>query len=184
MKKSAFAKTMQCIAIATGLAAAAALGIWHFVRLPMVFTLFISIFTVFYHFSVRLLIGYLVPNQWNPNGWWFRPRRFEAALFRAIRIQKWKLHMPTYDPSKFSLKHNSYETLLKNMCQAELVHTVIIPFSFVPLLFSIPWGEFWVFFATSFLAACFDLLFVMMQRYNRPRIMKIFARRAGGKVNG
>jgi hypothetical protein len=26
---------------------------------------------------------------------------------------------------------------------------------------------------TSFLAACFDLAFVIMQRYNRPRVIKL-----------
>ena len=41
------------------------------------------------------------------------------------------------------------------------------------MLFIIPWGEFWVFFITSLVAAIFDSIFVMLQRYNRPRIMKL-----------
>ena len=90
--------------------------------------------------------------------------------------------MPTYNPTLFSLEDNSLEQIAKNMCQAEVVHEVIILCSFLPMLFAIPWGEFWVFFITSLAAAIFDSVFVMLQRYNRPRIMKLlkYQNRKGG----
>ena len=56
---------------------------------------------------------------------------------------------------------------------AELVHEVIIVLSFVPIFASLSFGAFPVFFVTFVLVACFDALFVVMQRYNRPRIMKL-----------
>lgn len=59
------------------------------------------------------------------------------------------------------------------MCQAELVHETIIILSFVPLFAVIFFDSFWVFFITSAAAAIFDLLFVIIQRYNRDRIVKI-----------
>ena len=58
------------------------------------------------------------------------------------------------------------------MCQAEIVHEVIVVLSFLPLLAAIPFGAFPVFLITSLLAAMYDLTFVIMQRYNRPRILK------------
>lgn len=58
------------------------------------------------------------------------------------------------------------------MCQSEIVHETNILLSFVPLIVSVPFGEFNVFFITSICSAAFDLLFVIMQRYNRSRIVK------------
>ena len=62
------------------------------------------------------------------------------------------------------------------MCQAETVHTIIAVLSFVPLLFSLRWGAFAVFLITSLLSASFDLLFVIMQRFNRPRVLRMVQR--------
>ncbi|MFR7829957.1 MAG: hypothetical protein ACLU3F_00175 [Blautia wexlerae] len=63
------------------------------------------------------------------------------------------------------------------MCQAELSHEVIVIFSFLPLLTVPAFGAFWVFLITSVLSAMMDLSFAIMQRYNRPRIMKLCKRR-------
>ena len=81
--------------------------------------------------------------------------------------------MPTYDNSLFDLSKHSLDEIAQAMCQSELVHETITIFSLVPILFSIWFGAFWVFFITSVLGALFDLMFVIMQRYNRPRIIKI-----------
>ena len=63
------------------------------------------------------------------------------------------------------------------MCQAELVHEVNIAVSFVPILFSVWVGALPVFVITSILAAGYDLLFVILQRYNRPRVLRLAMRR-------
>ena len=86
--------------------------------------------------------------------------------------------MPTYDPRLFSLKENTLDEIVNNMCQAEVVHEIIILLSFIPLLFSMVWDAFFVFLITSLLAALLDLSFVMMQRYNRPRILRLAQKRA------
>jgi glycosyl-4,4'-diaponeurosporenoate acyltransferase len=45
---------------------------------------------------------------------------------------------------------------------------------FDSVLFTVPaFGAFWVFLITSVLSALMDLLFAIMQRYNRPRILKL-----------
>ena len=64
------------------------------------------------------------------------------------------------------------------MCQAELVHEVNAAVSFVPLLFSVWVGAFPIFLITSIIAAGFDLLFAVIQRYNRPRVMRLAVRTA------
>lgn len=59
------------------------------------------------------------------------------------------------------------------MCQSELVHETNIILSFIPVSASKWFGSFYVFLITSVCGAIFDLLFVIMQRYNRARIIKI-----------
>ena len=63
------------------------------------------------------------------------------------------------------------------MCQAELVHEAIVLLSFLPLTMTPVFGAMTVFLLTSLAAACFDTLFVLMQRYNRPRILALLERR-------
>ena len=137
----------------------------------------ITFFTIFYHFAMRLAVGALVPNRFSYRSGWFQPKKFEAGLYKKLQVKKWKDHMPTYDPRLFSLKENTPEAMIQNMCQAEVVHEIIILLSFIPLLFSIVWDTFGVFLVTSLLSALLDLTFVIMQRYNRPRILRLTQKR-------
>lgn len=133
--------------------------------------------TFCYHFTMRLLVGFTVDrilqNRADYNRNWYRLRPFEVRLYRALKVKKWKHRMPTYDPSSFDPKLHSWEQIAQAMCQAEIVHEIIILLSFLPLLAAIPFGSFWVFLITSLLAACYDLCFVILQRFNRPRIIKL-----------
>lgn len=58
------------------------------------------------------------------------------------------------------------------------MHEIIIPLSFVPVIAARWFGVLPVFLITSVLAAGMDLLFVILQRYNRPRVEAIMARLA------
>ena len=133
--------------------------------------------TCFYHFAMRLWIGCLVEhvmhNTADYEKPWYQLHSFETRLYRLLKVKKWKGRMPTYDPSCFDPNLHSWERILQAMCQAEIVHEVIVVFSFLPLLAAIPFGAFGVFLITSLLAALYDLCFVIMQRFNRPRIIKL-----------
>ena len=91
--------------------------------------------------------------------------------------------MPTFSPEEFLLQNRSAEELIQVTCQSEIVHEVNVLLSFVPLLFSIWFGSMGVFLITSCAAALFDSLFVIMQRYNRPRLMRLM-RRSSTKPQG
>ena len=104
---------------------------------------------------------------------WFRVSAAEQKLYKTLRVKKWKGKMATYDPSCFDPKLHSWDEIAQAMCQAELVHEVIMVYSYLPVLAAIPFGALPVFVITSLLAACFDAMFVIMQRYNRPRILKL-----------
>lgn len=143
-------------------------------------TLAITFGTCTYHFLMRLLVGRGIDavfhNRMDASRPWFQPRPFEQQLYKKLKLYRWKKHLPTYDPTAFSLEEHTPQEIVGAMCQAEVVHEVIMVGSFLPLLAAIPFGDFWVFFATSLAAALFDLVFVMLQRYNRPRIIKILNR--------
>jgi len=140
-------------------------------------SLCISLGTVFYHLAMRLAVGhiydYAMQNRANLSSKHWQLRPWEKSLYEKLGVKKWKGNMPTYDPELFSPQKHSWEEIAQAMCQAELVHSTIIPLSFLPLLAAIPWGSFGVFLITSLLAACYDAIFVIMQRYNRPRIMRL-----------
>ena len=84
--------------------------------------------------------------------------------------------MPTYDRTLFDPRVHTWVEIAQAMCQAELIHETIALLSFLPIAAGIWFGAYPVFIVTSALAAGCDMLFVMMQRYNRQRIMKLLER--------
>lgn len=177
--KSNFQTVMKTTTAAMALATVALVVIYHYFPYGWVLSAAITTGTTLYHFAMRLIVGSIVPRCiHNPMAHrWFQQRPFEPRLYTALRVKQWKDHMPTYDPASFSLRQNSLEQIVHNSCVSEAVHEVIVLFSFVPLLFTFLWGTFPVFLITSILAAAFDSCFVMMQRYNRPRLVRILAKK-------
>lgn len=137
--------------------------------------------TTAYHLLIRFLsplaLKMIHPAAFDCHAWWFRQRRWEPALYSRLRVQQWKTGIPTWNPEEFSLEKPSLEQIAQNMCHAEAVHELIMLLSFTSLLFIIPFGAPAVFLITAILAAMFDGVFVILQRYNRPRIVMILDRR-------
>lgn len=136
--------------------------------------------TIAYHFTMRLLVGWcydrLMNNRADVQHPWFRQRRFEPGLFDLLRVKSWKSYMPTYEPDLFDPQQHTWEEIAQAMCQSELVHETIFVLSFLPVVASIWLGDLPVFLITSVLAACFDLCFVLIQRYNRPTVIRLAER--------
>ena len=109
---------------------------------------------------------------------WFRVGEKEMKLYRILKVKKWKDKMPTYDADTFDTSRHTWEEIVQAMCQSELVHETIVALSFLPILASKWFGSLGVFAATSVLAAGIDMIFVIVQRYNRPRIIQIIERRS------
>ena len=146
------------------------------IRQPF-YSLFVTSLTIFYHFSMRLIVGYLIDsifhNKINYKKSWFNQRNFEKKAYNVLRVKLWKDKMPTYSPDTFNAKKHSLDEIVGAMCQSEIVHEINVIISFVPLLFSMAFGSFMAFLITSIIAAIFDLCFVIMQRFNRPRLVRI-----------
>lgn len=156
-------------------------GIWFsYSKTGIFLTLAITFGTVCYHFIIRLLIAFVINarfrNRMDYKRKWFHTCEPERRLYKKIRVKQWKDRLPTYLPDTFQINEHSLERVLQAMCQSEVVHELNAAFSFVPLLFSAFFGAFWVFFFTSVSAALFDLLFVVAQRFNRPRLEALLQR--------
>ena len=171
------ARGMKIIAV-VAIALTAIFAVFYSIKpLEIFLTLAITVGTVSYHFLMRLFVGgvfsALMKNKADYNKKWFRVGKKEQKLYVALRVKKWKKHLPTYDPSLFDKQKHSWEEIIGATCQAELVHETIAVLSFVPILTISVFGSPAVFVITSVLSALFDLSFAALQRYNRPRILKI-----------
>ena len=173
MKHSKFAAAMHTAALLTGLLLFIFTALYLAFLCNISLTLAITFGTIFYHIIMRLIVGALIPNRFHYTAKWFQPVAFEKKLYQFLRIKRWKKQLPTYDPTLFSMENYTLEQIVGHMCQAEVVHEVIALCSFIPLLFSLLFGTFWVFFITSVAAAGIDMLFVMLQRFNRPRLIRL-----------
>ena len=131
-----------------------------------------------FHLAIRVYVGEFIDkifkNQMNYKLWWFKEHFLEKPLYKLLRVRKWKNHMPTYDPDLFDITKHTYKEILMAMCQAEVVHEVNIMLGFVPLIFAFFMPEFFLFLLiTCIFSGMIDSIFVMMQRYNKPRIRRI-----------
>lgn len=143
-------------------------------------TLAITFGTTFYHFAMRLAVGYLgllLPRGLE-NAGWFREQPWEKGLYRRLGVRRWKNRMPTFRPERFDLGRRTLPEIIRTTCIAEITHEIIIPLSFLPLLAIPKFGAAPVFVITSLLAALFDSIFVIMQRYNRPRLLRLSQKEA------
>ena len=174
------ARTMKLTAVL--LCLLTALFAWWYLRRggSAQLTLAITFATVAYHFCIRLLIGGIysavMQNRADYTRRWFQPGRGELALYERLHVKRWKAHIPTFVPDLFDPRLHTWDEIAQAMCQAELVHETIILFSFLPILAAVWCGALPVFVITSLLAACLDGVFVVVQRYNRPRILRLAER--------
>ena len=140
-------------------------------------TFAITFGTTTYHFIMRWVVAFIY-NSIMHNKADYRKRRYrvseaEKKFYEKLRVKKWKKFMPTYNPGLFDPKQRTWDEIAQATCQAELGHETIAVLSFVPILAGHWLGGYPAFVITSVLAAMFDMIFVIMQRYNRQRILKL-----------
>ena len=138
--------------------------------------------TIAYHFVMRLMVGLAfhatMRNKADYRKRWYQVSKREMAVYEKLKVKQWKRRMPTYDPALFDPRLHTWEEIVQAMCQAELVHETIAVLSFLQILAGIWFGEYPVFIVTSVLSAACDMVFVIMQRYNRQRVTKLLNRKS------
>ncbi len=140
----------------------------------------ITAFTITYHFWGRIIFGNiskLFKKYINYNQWWFKEKWFEKKLYEILRVKKWKGKALTYNPEQFDLKTNSLDQIANTMVKSEIDHWINVVLSISTMFFGLIWGETWIFVITALAAMIFDGQFIVIQRYNRPRVLKILERR-------
>lgn len=171
------AKIMKTIAIVSFAITILLLLFYNWTENSVLLALVITFAVNTYHFVMRLAVGTawdtVLHNRVDYQKKWFQVSELEKKIYKKLKVKNWKSKMPTYDETAFDKKIHTWDEIAQAMCQAELVHETIMILSFVPILASVWLGALPVFLITSILAAGFDGMFVVMQRFNRPRIIRM-----------
>ncbi len=142
----------------------------------------ISCFTITYHLWLRIIMGNVSKLlKIDYTMWWFKEHRCDKFISRLFRVKKWKEKALTYNPELFSLKDFPLTDIANTMCKAEADHLINVLISLSTILFGLIWGMTWIFALTAFLAILFDMQFVLIQRYNRPRVVKLINKQKRNK---
>ncbi len=136
-------------------------------------------FMIMYHFWLRIIMGNVTKLfKIDRNHWWFKELPFEKGLYKLLKVKNWKGKALTYNPEHFSLKKHSLDEIANVTAKSEVDHWVNEAISVSSIFFSILWGEFWIFLITAVAAMIFDAQFIVIQRYNRPRLLKLMEKKA------
>jgi len=180
-KKSGSAIFMYCVIAFTLIASIICFTLYYgdFYRSTVILWTGIVAFTIMYHFWVRIIMGNvskLFKKHIHYDQWWFKEKKFEKGIYELLRVKEWKDKALTYNPESFSLKQHSLEEIANTMVKSELDHWINEIISLTTLFFAIPWGHFLLFLISAIAAMIFDAQFIVIQRYNRPRVVKILAK--------
>ena len=141
-------------------------------------------FVIAYQLWLRIMFGKLTKKlKITHSHWWFKQRFFESWLYKMLMVKKWKRKVLTYEPELFDLRKNTLEQVANNMSKVETDHWINEIISLSTLLFALPWGLFWIFFAAAVAAMIFDAQFIAIQRFNRPTVLKLIEKRKQKQAN-
>ncbi len=142
-------------------------------------------FMIFYHFGLRIFMGEMTKrlkiNYAHPL---YRERKFEKKLYKFLKVRKWKSKVLTFEPEKFGISKVSLEELSANMSKSELDHWINELISIFSLLFIFVWGTAPAFAITAAAAMLFDAQFIVVQRYNRPIVLRLIAKKNKTREGG
>lgn len=123
----------------------------------------------------RLFIGTLCEgafeNGVNSSSDWYKTTEFEERLYGSLMIKKLKAKLPKTENTGFTLKKSGVQDIIDSGCIVESEHEVCILTSMLGILLAIPFGYVGLFIAAAVIGVVYDLLFVCVQRYNRPRLI-------------
>jgi len=138
----------------------------------------VTSFTITYHFWLRIIMGNITKFfKINYNHWWFKERSFEKYIYNLWQVKKWKKKALTYNPELFDVRKYSLEDIAYTMTKAETDHWINVIISVSTIAFGLIWGEIWIFILTAIIAILFDAQFIAIQRFNRPRVLKLIDKR-------
>ena len=135
-------------------------------------------FMVLYHFGLRIFMGNITKkfriNYFHPL---YKTRKFEKSLYKLLKVRKWKDKVLTFEPENYDFQNVTLEQLAATMAKSELDHWINQLISLLSLLFIFLWGCPLAFIITAVLAMIFDAQFIIVQRYNRPIVLRLMEKK-------
>ena len=132
---------------------------------------------------LSFFLGRLLPKRWlHPDKFPFRTYAWEEKLWKALQIRKWQAKVPDMSrlfkklmPEKKLTQQTVQELplMIEETCVAELTHGLLC----IAGLFLLKiWPGTGGVFLTVIYIVFGNLPFLLIQRYNRPRLQKLLAR--------
>jgi glycosyl-4,4'-diaponeurosporenoate acyltransferase len=118
---------------------------------------------------------------YNYKKWLYRERKWEQGgrfYEKFFLVRKWKTFLPDISDFlkwRFSKKHfqeisaNYIQKFINESCKSEFTHWMIILSSVLFIL----WGGIFSSFKIFILATALNLPYIIIQRYNRPRLIRL-----------
>ena len=128
------------------------------------------------------LLGRLLPKRWfSAECFPFRSQPWEEKLYRLLRVKQWQNKLPDMSrifPKLMPAKRLTPQTMtdlprmIEETCVAEAVHA-LLSLTGLGFLWIVPgmWGALW----TAVYILLGNVAYIMIQRYNRPRLQKLLA---------
>ena len=140
-------------------------------------------FMILYHFGFRIYMGN-VTKKWSitykhP---WFKQRSFEKQLYKTLKVRKWKDKVLTFEPDMYDFRNRTLHQLATTMAKSETDHWINEIISIISMFFSFIWGCPAAFIISALAAMVFDAQFIVVQRYNRPIVLRLAERQSKEKA--
>ena len=132
--------------------------------------------------TVGFFVGRLIPKEWlKPETGWFRGFSFEknGAVYEKLGIRKWHKKVPDMSrilPALMPAKNLSGDygerlpVMIQETCVAEIVHITV---SIAGLRCLWMWPGVGGMTVTAIHIILLNLPFILIQRYNRPRLIRL-----------
>lgn len=135
-------------------------------------------FMILYHFGLRIYMGRVTKRiHIDYKAPFFRQRSFEMSLYKLLKVRRWKDKVLTFEPEMYDFKNRTLEQLAATMAKSETDHWINEIISIISIFFTFIWGCFPAFFISALAAMLFDAQFIIVQRYNRPIVLRVIERK-------
>lgn len=149
--------------------------------------IFITLLMFAYHIDVRLIIGLLgltiFRKRVNVESKIFHVSDSDCKFLNVMKVKDWKDRYFAMERSQFVITNFRDKDVLKRVLSynitAEVTHWLCLFFGAFAILIGcfISIDEWWIYLITTILAGLFcDVLPIMIQRFNRYRLQKVYAK--------
>lgn len=142
---------------------------------------------------LSFVLGRLVPKTWfDYTRFPYRTFAFErnGKLYEALRVSRWQSRVPDMSrlfpklmpPKKMPARPDEQTLLImiRETCAAEATHTLLM---LAGLGVIVIWPCVWGVMLYLVYAILGNLIFIIIQRYNRPRLVRLYERKRAKRSN-